>query len=188
MTRQPHLPETPSQTAGPYVHIGTAPTVAGLPDFTVGAPRNRLAPDEDGDRITVSGRVLDGDDAPVCDAMIELYQVDAKGKALWGRTATDLKSGTFQFDTVRPASLPGHSGQLQAPHLSLLVFARGINLHLHTRIYFPENGQANAADPVFGRAVPPHRRHCLLAEATAHGSYVFDIRLQGADETVFFDM
>jgi len=93
MIAKPRLPETPSQTADPYVHIGTLPSVAGLPEFQAGVPHNRLAPDDKQSRIAVSGHMVDGDGAPVCDAMIELYQVDGRGHPLWGRTATDLATG-----------------------------------------------------------------------------------------------
>jgi protocatechuate 3,4-dioxygenase, alpha subunit len=183
-----YLKETPSQTAGPYVHIGTLPGQAGLP----------LRPEEvlhiieaEGERIVIEGVVLDGSGTPVRDAMIELWQADAQGRVgvhgLWGRAGADATSGEFRFETVRPAALSWPDGRDQAQHVSLLIFARGINIHLHTRLYFPDDEAALAADPVLNRIEQAVRRKTLIAEKVAQGRYRLILRLQGEDETVFFD-
>lgn len=184
-----YLKETPSQTAGPYVHIGTLPAHAGLPIRQNETLNVIEAP---GERIVVEGLVLDGSGAPVKDAMIELYQADGKGRVgehgLWARAAAAFETGEFRFDTVRPGALLWREGRMQAPHLTLLVFARGINIHLHTRIYFPEDEAAQVADPALNRIEQVHRRKTLIAEKKRDGVYRFVIRLQGDQETVFFDM
>lgn len=186
-----YLKETPSQTAGPYVHIGTMPAVAGL-EYRTGEVQNVIA--GEGQRILVEGTVLDGSGAPVRDAMLELWQADAAGNygadgfRGWGRAASDFTSGLWRFETVKPGASRGPDGRLHAPYLTLLVFSRGINIHLHTRLYFPEETEANAADPGLQRIELVERRKTLIAEKTGEASYRFDIRLQGERETVFFDI
>lgn len=184
-----YLKETPSQTAGPYVHIGTMPAHAGLPVRQNEALNVIEAP---GERIVIEGIVIDGSGAPVKDAMLELYQADSKGRVgdntLWGRAAAVFETGEFRFDTVRPGALGYRDGRMQAPHLTLLIFARGINIHLHTRMYFPEDEAAHAADPALNRVEQIHRRRTLIAEKKKDGYYRFVIHLQGDQETVFFDM
>lgn len=184
-----YLKETPSQTAGPYVHIGTLPAHAGLPIRQNETLNVIEAP---GEKIVVEGLVLDGSGAPVKDALLELYQADSKGQVgehtLWARAAAQFTTGEFRFDTVRPGALVWRDGRMQAPHLTLLVFARGINIHLHTRMYFPEDEAAQASDPALGRIEQAQRRKTLIAEKKRDGVYRFVIRLQGDQETVFFDM
>jgi protocatechuate 3,4-dioxygenase alpha subunit len=185
----PYLAETPSQTAGPYVHIGLAPLAAGfdIPVRPIGA---EIAPEGSaGERITIEGRILDGTGAPVRDAVIEVWQCDGAGRFAgeggpfrgFGRVIPDLATGDFRFATVRPGPVGG-----QAPHLSLWLVARGINIGLQTRIYFPEDDHSQ--DPVLTRIEQEDRRRTLIAEAIAPGRYRFVIRLQGADETVFLDI
>lgn len=184
-----YLKETPSQTAGPYVHIGTLPAHAGLP---VRQNETLSVIEAPGERIAIEGIVLDGSGAPVKDAMIELFQADSQGRVgehmLWGRAASAFDTGAFRFDTVRPGALVWRQGRMQAPHLTLLIFARGINIHLHTRMYFPEDEALQAGDPALNRVEQLHRRRTLIAEKQREGVYRFTIRLQGDDETVFFDM
>ncbi len=184
-----YLKETPSQTAGPYVHIGTLPAQAGL------AMRHNEALNiisAEGERIVIEGVVHDGIGSPVKDAMIELWQADAAGKVgpkgLWARAGADPETGLYRLETVRPAALPWRNGMMQAPHCSLLIFARGINIHLHTRMYFPEDATLHASDPAMQRIDAPARRATLVAAKQEPGHYRFDIRLQGENETVFFDM
>ena len=213
MVRKPAaLKETPSQTAGPYVHIGMAPKLAGLDGPYPAEPGACIAgPEAKGQRIQITGRILDGQGDPLRDAVIEVWQADASGiynsprdpryedrdPAVfgWGRVATDLKSGDYLIETIKPGEVPGPGESVMAPHLTLWIVARGINLGLSTRIYFSEEEAANAADPVLARVLPPGRRATLIASAEDAGGngggaplrYRFDIRLQGGDETVFFD-
>ncbi|HEY4201987.1 MAG TPA: protocatechuate 3,4-dioxygenase subunit alpha [Devosiaceae bacterium] len=197
------LKETPSQTGGPYVHIGLVPNFAeihGVYAADLGA--TMLAPDTEGQRITVSGRILDGAGAPVTDAVIELWQADADGSYAgqssphsnsgptftgFGRQATNA-DGVYRFETIKPGPVTGPDGKPMAPHLTLWITARGINIGLHTRAYFADEADANAVDPVLSRVQDPLRRATLVAAATDPGAYRFDIRLQGDGETVFFDI
>jgi len=198
------LRETPSQTAGPYVHIGTVPTFAGLegvyPADLGSGPLYREG--VRGTRITVTGRVLDGMDAPLRDAVVEIWHADAdglypspaeaRGRADpaflgWGRSAAMGEEAAFRFETIRPGPVPLPDGRTMAPHIAFWVVARGINLGLHTRMYFPEEDEANAADPIMNRIEHPSRRRTLVARREGAG-YVFDIRLQGEGETVFLDV
>ncbi len=184
-----YLKETPSQTAGPYVHIGTMPAHAGLP---IRQNETLNVIEASGEKLVVEGVVLDGSGAPVKDAMLELWQADSQGRigefGLWARAAATFETGEFRFDTIRPGALEWRDGRMQAPHLTLLIFARGINIHLHTRMYFPEDEAAHAADPALNRVEQVHRRATLIAKKKRDGVYRFDIRLQGDQETVFFDM
>ena len=190
---------TPSQTVGPYFAYGLTPGS----DYPV---RDAFAgpvatPDAEGTRIRIAGQVLDGDGKPVPDAMIEIWQADAAGRYAhprddraranssfkgFGRCGAD-KNGGFAFDTIMPGAVPGPGGKSQAPHVLVCLFARGMLRHLYTRIYFGDHAAANAADPVL-HLVPAERRGTLLATRGADGTYGFDIRIQGDDETVFFDI
>ncbi len=204
----PYLKETPSQTAGPYVHIGLTPAIAGVEGVYPEDPGLAIAgPEAKGQRIRIEGRILDGQGDTVRDALVELWQADAAGiynspgdprsescdPAVfgWGRAATDLQTGSFVFETIKPGAVPGPGETTMAPHVSLWIVARGINLGLATRMYFPDEEAANAGDPILGRVLPPRRRETLIAKAEKGdgklASYRFDIRLQGEDETVFFD-
>jgi len=204
-----YLPETPSQTAGPYVHIGLIPRQAGFDIFENNLGEDMLGPGTRGERIRVEGRILDGAGAPVRDALVELWQANAagryahpadrqEGKPLdptfrgWGRTGTDFETGLWAFGTVKPGPVAGrHGHRPMAPHLNLWIVARGINLGLATRMYFGDEQAANAADPVLNMIEPPARRHTLIARREQRDGgavYVFDIRLQGEGETVFFDV
>jgi protocatechuate 3,4-dioxygenase, alpha subunit len=200
----PYLRETTSQTAGPYVHIGLVPGAAGFRtlDRELGQV---IAPDgTPGERIRIEGAVIDGTGAPVKDVLIEVWQADAAGiyphpedpRAAevapgfrgWGRVIPDFDTGQWVIDTIKPGPVPGRAGRMQAPHLNLWLVARGINIGLNTRMYFPEDEAALAADPVLTSVESPARRQTLIASRTAAGHYRFDIRLQGEDETVFIDI
>jgi len=202
LNKLPDLRETPSQTGGPYVHIGLTPNDAdihGVFDADLGA--DMLTPDTKGTRITVTGRVIDGGGAPVTDAVVEIWQADADGSYAgapspnsnatpaftgFGRKPTD-NSGTFRFETIKPGPVTSADGKLMAPHITVWITARGINIGLQTRLYFADEAEANAADPVLAR-VPDYRRATLIARAEGEGRYVLDIHLQGETETVFFDI
>lgn len=194
--------ETPSQTAGPYVHIGLMPGVIGIP-FEPERNWNRLFRDGvQGTRIHIEGIVFDGTETPVRDAVLELWQADAQGRYPghdpdadpaffgFGRAAADFSTGLFVFETIKPGPVPMGDGRVQAPHCSLLIFARGINIHLHTRIYFEDEAEANARDPILALIEQENRRQTLLARRTLRDGavvYRFDVHLQGPKETVFFD-
>ncbi|MGV6812000.1 MAG: protocatechuate 3,4-dioxygenase subunit alpha [Brevirhabdus sp.] len=198
------LKETPSQTAGPYVHIGCMPNFLGNGgNFATDLGAQMLGDGAKGQRITVKGRILDATNAPVKDAMIEVWQADAAGLfnspketrgtpdpafAGFGRFATDFDTGTFTFDTIKPGRVPWRDGTLQAPHIAIWIVARGINLGLHTRMYFEDEREANREDPVLRRIEHRKRVPSLLAEEIEAGQYRFDIRLQGHGETIFFDI
>lgn len=183
------FPTTPSQTVGPYFAIG-------LP-WPEGP--HAVAPDSPG-TITISGTVFDGAGKPVPDALIEIWQADPDGHFAdlhghggrsemagfrgFARYGQEDGDGTFELVTVKPGRLPALGGGLQAPHIALSLFARGMLHRCVTRIYFADEERANAEDPVLAR-VPVQRRDTLLARPAA-GGYTFDIRLQGAAETVFF--
>lgn len=180
---------TPSQTIGPFFAYALTPRAYGGSELAT----EQVATDGvAGERIRIEGTVYDGDSVPVGDAMIETWQADAQGRfnatgnagfTGFGR-AEATAEGTFQIETIRPGTVSAPDGTMQAPHLSLSVFARGILTRLATRIYF-EGEPGNAADPVLA-LVPAERRHTLIATRQSDGSFRFDIRLQGENETVFF--
>jgi len=205
MTPLPYLKETPSQTAGPYVHIGLAPGAAGFDIYERELGWDIAGPNAAGERIRVEGLVIDGTGSPIKDVLLEAWQANAAGHYAhpegggtvedgfrgWGRVITDFATGEWGFDTVKPGPVPGRGGTVQAPHISLWIVARGINLGLHTRLYFEDEADANAADPVLNLIEWERRRPTLIARrADRDGQtvYRFDIRIQGEDETVFFDI
>ena len=190
------LTVTPSQTVGPFFHLALdRPEWA---DLTRGNPA--------GERIVVIGRVTDGDGVPVADSCLELWQASAAGRYAhpadtrtdqpldpnfrgFGRVSTGADGG-FRFATIRPGPVPGRGNALQAPHIAVAIFARGLLKQLHTRIYFAGE-PANDSDPVLSSIDDPAIRQTLIA-ARQPGSgpptYRFDIVLQGARETAFFDI
>jgi protocatechuate 3,4-dioxygenase, alpha subunit len=188
--------QTPSQTIGPYFAYSLTPAQYGYNFKSIAHPR-MVADDTAGERIQVLGQVLDGDGVPVSDAMIEVWQADAQGHHPgpsseggirgFGRAGTGTDpSNRFRFETIKP----GATADGQAPHLNLMVFMRGLLSHLYTRVYFSDESDLNAEDPVLG-SVDEARRGTLIAERnqTPDGTvYRFDIHMQGEDETVFFDV
>lgn len=197
-----YLKESPSQTAGPYVHIGLAPGAAGFSIFRQELGQVIAGPQTPGTRIRVEGIVYDGTGTPVKDVLLEVWQADSAGNHAhpedprhadvapdfrgWGRVITDFDTGVWSFDTVKPGSVMGRNARRMAPHISLWLVARGINTGLNTRMYFED--EDNAADPVLGLIEQPQRRETLLARKIGPGRYRFDIRLQGEGETVFLDI
>jgi protocatechuate 3,4-dioxygenase, alpha subunit len=182
----------PFQTVGPFFQV------------LVGEVRGRdvvVGDATEGTRITIQGTVYDGAGAVVPDALVEIWQADALGRYRhptdprgaagddgfrgFGRVATD-EAGTFAFDTIKPGRVPGPDGRDQAPHVLAGLIGRGVLTRYITRIYF-EDEPANADDPILAM-VPAARRHTLIARRTGDGTYEFDIRIQGAEETVFFDV
>jgi protocatechuate 3,4-dioxygenase alpha subunit len=185
------LTPTPSQTVGPYLHLG----------LTDARSISRIAGDGvKGERVWLTFHVVDGDRVPVADAMVELWQAGSEGNYAhqdssadgaafrgFGRLATS-EDGSCTFETIRPGCVPGPSETLQAPHFSVSILGRGLLNRLSTRVYFAGE-PANAADPVL-TLVPENRRATLLAQLdparTSH--WIFDVRLRGDGETVFFDV
>jgi protocatechuate 3,4-dioxygenase, alpha subunit len=183
------LRPTASQTVGPFFIIG-------LPDDALA----ELVPADDPDAIRLGGVVLDGAGEPVDDALIEIWQANRAGRYAhpedrreelpleqgftgFGRCATDSQ-GRFEFITVKPGRVPAPSGGMQSPHIDVSVFARGLLKRLVTRIYFPDETEANAQDPVLS-SMDPEQRDTLVA-IPEEGGLRFDIHLQGDGETAFF--
>jgi protocatechuate 3,4-dioxygenase alpha subunit len=189
--------QTPSQTVGPFFAFGLSPEQYGYPFASI-ATGHMADEAADGERIRITGRVLDGEGAPIGDAMIELWQADAQGRYAspaeprrnagfsgFGRqgTGTDPEN-RFIFETIKPGPVDSD----QAPHVSIIVFMRGLLTHAYTRLYFSDEIEANARDPVLN-CVPQERRSTLIAQRQEDGAlYRFDIRMQGEGETVFFDV
>lgn len=189
------LMQTPSQTVGPFFHYGT---------FTRDNLNILVNDETKGQRIILKGQVTDGEDNLVPDAMIEIWQADSQGfynhpedpnhaqadpnfKG-FGRADT-VNNGVFTFKTVKPGVVPFDAEQAQAPHVNVRVFSRGMLIHTYTRLYFADEAEANAADPILN-IVPEVRRHTLIAlpqESNDLTTYCFNISLQGENETVFFN-
>jgi len=212
MTQLPvHFDETASQTGGPYVHIGLAPQQAGFEIFEHNFGNVLVSPATQGERIMIEGQVFDGSGTPLRDVLIEIWQANAAGRYAhpadtqdkpldpafrgWGRTGADFDTGLYRFETIKPGRVIGRQGRLQAPHISLWIVARGINLGLHTRLYFDDEAEANAEDPVLNGIEWEVRRRTLVAQRQqrddGQAAYRFDIVIQSPDparETVFFDL
>jgi protocatechuate 3,4-dioxygenase alpha subunit len=202
------LRETASQTAGPYVHIGLAPEAAGFHIFENNFGNVLVTPQTKGERIRIEGVVYDGSGTPVRDVLVECWQANAEGrynhpgdhqpgKAIdphfrgWGRACSDFETGVYCFETIKPGIVAGRKGRLMAPHVNLWIVARGINIGLNTRMYFSDEADANAKDPVLNLIEWEVRRKTLIAERQDREGgivYRFDVRLQGDGETVFFDV
>jgi protocatechuate 3,4-dioxygenase alpha subunit len=194
------LKQTPSQTVGPFFAYGLTPEQYGYAFRSLAGPV-LVEGDTPGERIRITGRVLDGAGNPIPDAMIEIWQADGEGRYAhpadqrgsnvrfkgFGRcgTGTDPEH-RFVFETIKP----GPIGDGQAPHVNVIVFMRGMLCHVYTRIYFDDEADANARDPVLA-SVEEARRHTLIAvrKSAPHGTvYRFDLHMQGPEETVFFDV
>jgi len=187
--------QTPSQTVGPFYAIA----------LTRRAMNVLATESTQGQRIRIEGRVFDGDGQPIPDVMVEIWQANAYGRynhpedkqekpfdaafTGWGRSGTD-ENCYYSFETIKPGSVPGADDAVQAPHCNVTVFGRGMLVHAYTRIYFADE-PTNANDPVLNSIKNKKRRQTLIASpGMEYGStvYRFDIRLQGENETVFFDM
>lgn len=212
MAKQPPLKQTASQTIGPFFHYALTPEPYGRPGIAGGV---LASADTAGERVRIEGRVFDGEGRPMPDALVEIWQANAAGRynhpaddrpahgrpadgseeaALdpgfrgFGRLGTDADGG-FRFETVKPGPVPGRGNTPQAPHINVILCARGMLDHVFTRIYFSDEAEANGNDPVLS-AVEAGRRATLVAERRESAGeivYRFDIRLQGEAETVFFD-
>ena len=186
--------QTPSQTIGPYFAYGLTPEQYGY-DYKQLAG-NTLT-EEGVEQIRIHGQVFDGNGESIRDAMLEIWQADSQGRYAhpgdprvantefrgFSRFSTGtLANHFYDFETVKPGAI----GDGQAPHITVVIFMRGLLNHVYTRIYFPDETLANEADPVLS-LVDPDRRDTLIAQQEAEGSYRFDIHMQGKRETVFFD-
>jgi protocatechuate 3,4-dioxygenase alpha subunit len=200
--------QTPWQTVGPFFHYGLpwkgGADLVGQSDM---GARPELFPENHyvlnvaaakgnvpGEKIEIFGRVLDAAGAPVSDAMIEIWQADTEGQYAsltdagftgFGRSSTS-DAGEYRFRTVRPGRVPGPGNTLQAPHIAIGIMGRGLLKRLVTRLYFADD-PANDEDPILA-LVPEERRHTLIAKSSASGIWDFNIRLQGENETVFFEV
>ncbi len=201
MQRVDLLNESPSQTAGPYIHIGCVPNACGVVGvFPEDLGTTIATTNAKGQRITIKGCTWDATDTPMTDVMIEVWQADSNGLYAgndprgqadpnfsgWGRVIADSDSGEWMFETIKPGAVPFPDGEMQAPHITLWIVARGINTGLHTRLYFED--EDNSADPVLTSIEDQNRLPTLIAKREGDGSYRFDIRIQGDEETIFFDV
>lgn len=201
---------TPSQTVGPFFAYGLTPKGRnkwdpnGTYSWKETAGDNLITPDATGQKIHIEGCISDGDGLPINDAMLEIWQADSQGRYLhargqaprpnakftgFGRSATD-RQGMFGFDTIKPGAVMGADGKPQAPHIVFCIFSRGMLRQVYTRLYFSDEAAANAADPILA-LVPADRRGTLIAHKQPGEGvpvYRFDIRVQGDNETVFFDI
>jgi protocatechuate 3,4-dioxygenase alpha subunit len=177
---------TPSQTIGPFFHDALLER-----DLT-----ELVSPDHPG-AIRISGVVYDGAGDPVPEAMVEISQAEPVsfeenpntldgGFSDWGRSGT-ADGGRFSFVTLKPAPVPATDGTPQAPHVNVVVFARGLLRQVVTRLYFPDEGESNAGDPVLSSIKVARLRETLVARAEGDGAYRFDVRLQGEGQTAFFE-
>jgi protocatechuate 3,4-dioxygenase alpha subunit len=197
------LKESASQTAGPYVHIGLTPNFLGMEGiYPVDLGREMVNDETRGERIDVKVRVFDGTATVLKDVLVEIWQADVDGLynspkeprgqadpnfTGWGRMASDMENGECVFRTIKPGRVPFNDGRMQAPHISLWIVARGINLGLQTRMYFGDEEAANKEDPVLTRLEHQNRVPTLIAPREGN-TYRFDVHLQGEKETVFFDI
>lgn len=188
--------QTPSQTIGPFFAYGLSPDQYGYRLKSIVLPFT-VTDDTQGERIRITGRALDGRGDPIDDALLEIWQADARGHYPdttdkkefrgFGRAGTGADpKNRFTFDTIKPGAV----GVGQAPHINVIVFMRGLLSHVYTRIYFSDEAAANADDPVLN-SVDPDRRPTLIAQRRETDTgvvYQFDIHMQGSRETVFFDV
>lgn len=197
------LKESPSQTAGPYVHIGLTPNfseIGGVYPQDLGT--SMVNDKTTGERITVRAKVFDGTGTPLRDSLIEVWQADAAGLhnspselrgtadpnfTGWGRIPADMETGEFVIHTIKPGRVPFRDGRLMAPHISFWIVARGINIGLNTRMYFGDEEKANAEDPILARIEHRVRVPTLIAPRSGD-TYTFNVHLQGEKETIFFDL
>jgi protocatechuate 3,4-dioxygenase, alpha subunit len=194
--------ESPSQTAGPYVHIGCCPNFIGLDQIYSSDPGSKMISESTpGQIITITGHIFDGAGEVLKDGLVEFWQADSSGQYSreaiggtdiqfcgWGRCPTDLETGAYVFETIKPGPTINVDGLLQAPHIDVWIVARGINTGLLTRLYFPDEEDANNLDAMLKAVQPQHRIETLVAKKMAENLYQFDIYLQGEFETVFFDL
>ena len=189
MNEPKKLIDTPSQTAGPFLHIGCTPRITGINIFKSELGMKPFQDISDNEAINIKGKIYDGNGEPIIDAMIETWQCDANGKYSsnqgFARIVTDFKTGEYQLKTIRPGSEINTDGYLSASYITFWIVARGMNRPLITRMYFLENDLKN--DLMFQNLNIEHRLKTLIPHTEDEKNFVFDIHLHGKKETIFFE-
>ena len=204
MSRNKKFKQTPSQTAGPYLHIGFLPKKVGI-NSSFSRELNNLILSEKtkGTRIEISGKIYDGNNEVLKDALIEIWQVDSNGNyqsrltqnnkydknfSNWGRTSCDLNTGLWKFNTIKPGKVQLNKSEILAPHIWLWIVARGINLGLYTCMYFSDENTLNKLDRNLKKLTNYNNLQSLFAVNIEEHKYEFNIYLQGDKETIFFNV
>ena len=204
MSTKKKLKQTPSQTAGPYLHIGFLPKKVGI-NSSFSRELNNLILSEktEGTRIEISGKIYDGNNEILKDALIEIWQVDSNGNyqsiltqnnnydknfSNWGRTSCDFNTGLWKFYTIKPGKVQLNKSEILAPHIWLWIVARGINLGLYTCMYFSDENTLNKLDRNLKKLINNNNLQSLFAVNIEKNKYEFNIYLQGDKETIFFNV
>ena len=189
MNEAKKLIDTPSQTAGPFLHIGCTPRITGINIFKSELGLIPFQDISDNEAINIKGKIYDGNDEPIIDAMIETWQCDANGKYSsnqgFARIVTDLKTGEYQLKTIRPGSKINTDGSLSVSYITFWIVARGMNRPLITRMYFLENDLKN--DLMLNSIKIEDRLNTLIPYTEDNKNFIFNIYLQGKKETIFFE-
>ena len=204
MSTKKKLKQTPSQTAGPYLHIGFLPEEVGINSFLSRELNNLILSEKtEGTRIEISGKIYDGNNEVLKDALVEIWQVDSNGNyqsrltkknkydknfSNWGRTSCDFNTGLWKFNTIKPGIVQLNKSEILAPHIWLWIVARGINLGLYTCMYFSDENTLNKLDRNLKKLNNNNNLQSLFAVYTEKYKYEFNIHLQGAKETIFFNV
>ena len=204
MSTKKKFKQTPSQTAGPYLHIGFLPKKVGI-NSSFSRELNNLILSEktEGTRIEISGKIYDGNNEVLKDALIEIWQVDSNGNyqsrstqnnkndknfCNWGRTSCDFNTGLWKFNTIKPGKVQLNKSEILAPHIWLWIVARGINLGLYTCMYFSDENTLNKLDRNLKKLIDNNNLQSLFAVNIEKHKYEFNIYLQGDKETIFFNV
>ena len=181
--------ETPSQTAGPFLHIGCTPRIAGINIFMSELGLTPFEEISDNEAINIKGKIYDGNNEPIIDAMIETWQCDADGNFLnnqgFARRVTDFKTGEYKLKTIRPGNKINKQGSFSPSYITFWIVARGMNRPLITRMYFVENDLKN--DLMLKSLKIEDRLSTLIPHTEDEKNFIFDIYLQGKKETIFFE-
>ena len=204
MSTKKNFKQTPSQTAGPYLHIGFLPKKVGI-NSSFSRELNNLILSEKtkGTRIEISGKIYDGNNEVLKDALVEIWQVDSNGNyqsiltqnnnydknfSNWGRTSCDFNTGLWKFNTIKPGKVQLNKSEILAPHIWLWIVARGINLGLYTCMYFSDENTLNKLDRNLKKLINNNNFHSIFAVNIEKYKYEFNIYLQGDKETIFFNV
>ena len=188
--KQPRMfKETPSQTAGPFLHIGCTPRIIGIDIFKNVLGQTPFEEITDDEAINIKGKIFDGNNEPIIDAMIETWQCDANGDYSnnqgFARRVTDFKTGEYQLKTIRPGNKFNKDGSLSPSYITFWIVARGMNRPLITRMYFVENDLKK--DSILKTLNVEDRLNTLIPYSEDKKNFVFNIYLQGKKETIFFE-